>query len=180
MKSIIGYKQDEAFKSQIWDLFRKVEDKLRSTTYGTPEVMQRLDEVTVEINPRMRSTGGKANYANNVVELNYRLLANNMAELEQTFVHELAHLISVYLFGTLGRGHGRRWQSVMNKLGYAPDRCHSLDTSHLKHNRRKFTYTCGCTTFKLGVVRHRKIEKGSKYFCRKCSKTLTYVEAVST
>ncbi len=139
----------------------------------------RLDSVmrcTIELNSRMRSTAGRANYTQNKIILNNRLLSDNPDHLEQTFVHELAHLISYALHGRAGTGHGPNWKRVMRTLGYSPDRTHSLDTSGLRRvHSVKGIARCSCRTYNLKARRFNKILRGAKYRCLLC---MTHLEIV--
>ena len=129
--------------------------------------------VFVYWNPRMRSRGGVAKYNERQIELNARLLTRHPEELLTVFCHELAHILSSDIYGTKGRGHGWRWRSIFKRMGFEPKRCHQMNTDGLKHKRRKYRYSCSCRTYELGVIRHRKIQRGSRYRCSKCKKQLT-------
>jgi SprT protein len=126
----------------------------------------------IEINNRMRSVAGKANYKFNKVILNGRLLGDNPEHIEQTFAHELAHLISVALYGIKeGRGHGQAWRTTMIRLGYNPDRCHKLDVSKYRRRHKVKGYArCSCKTHELKAKMFNKILNDiSKFKCLICN-----------
>ena len=56
-------------------------------------------DITVNLNTRMRSCGGRAFYNNNHIHINYRLFNDNEDnDLRNTFTHELAHLIAHHIY----------------------------------------------------------------------------------
>lgn len=149
-------------------LLSKLEDNPRIT---------HVRDCKIEINPKMRSTAGRAYYRKNKIMMNERLLTDNPHEIEKTFAHELAHLISFALYGEAGKGHGTNWKRVMKQLGYEPDRTHDLDVSAYarKHSVKAYA-KCQCSTFALKARRVNKILRGAKYRCLKCS---THLELVT-
>lgn len=139
--------------------------------------MVKIRECKIELNPRMRSTAGRAFYRSNKIQLNERLLTDNPQDIEQTFAHELAHLISYALYGDAGKGHGSNWRRVMKQLGYEPDRTHDLDVSaYARRHPVKAYAKCKCSVYPLKARRINKILLGSKYRCLKCS---THLELVT-
>lgn len=152
----------ENFKRELLTRFDKEAGLLLKTSHAK-----------IILNPRMRSTGGRARYSRNSIELNVRLLSENPDQIKQVFAHELAHLLSVELFGlTRGRGHKRAWRNVMRRLGYEPRRTHSMDTRELRHGRGPVAPVakaqCGCMTHNLKPVRYKKMLQGVKYSCKRC------------
>jgi len=105
------------------------------------------DTVVVSWNPRMRTAAGRAFAKDFRIELNPRLQdlpeGQREAELRNTFLHELAHLIA---FARVGRRriqpHGIEWRQACHDLGIpGEDRCHALDFKP-RHLVRKYAYTC--------------------------------------
>ncbi len=105
------------------------------------------DTVVVSWNPRMRTAAGRAFAKDFRIELNPRLQdlpeGQREAELRNTFLHELAHLIA---FARVGRRriqpHGIEWQQACHDLGIpGEDRCHALDFKP-RRLARKYAYTC--------------------------------------
>ena len=105
-------------------------------------------------------TAGKASPLKNKIMLNTVLLAENgQVFIDGTVGHEVAHLISVELFGRSGRGHGYNWKSVMKVLGLNDERCHELDvTNAAAYHKSKFIYYCSScgTHMGLGPIQHKK------------------------
>lgn len=132
----------------------------------------------IVLNPRMRSTAGRARYSLNQIELNTRLLSENPDHIEQTLGHELAHLLSYEIFGSkLGRGHKKAWRSVMTRFGLEADRTHSLDTSGLKRvHMPKAEAACQCRTHLIKSRRYNKMRRGVNYTCTICKSRLVLIE----
>ena len=138
------------------------------------------ENLELVLNPRMRSTAGRAHLLTNKIELNYRLLKGNDLELENTYLHELAHIVAYYIFGRAERGHGPRWGKIMRIFGLPPERCHSLETTHLRRKLTRYLYSCseGCekneSKFKLTPNSHKKFNKKYPYRCPKCKLPLSF------
>lgn len=120
----------------------------------------------------MRTTTGRVNYGRFDISLNKRLLEANPSHINQTFIHELAHLVSVEIYGIkAGRGHGRNWQNIMRLFGVKATRAHKLDVSGLKrpHTVKAFAQ-CSCRdAIPIKARRLAKMDSGVKYKCRNCS-----------
>lgn len=151
-------------------------DRLRVTM---PEIQEHdlawILKCSIVFNPRMRTTAGRAKYLANEIELNATLLTKHPEEFDDTFVHELAHLIAVKHYGIKGKGHNRYWQHVMRSLGYKPTRTHNLDVSDVKR-RHAVICLAKCnrrTDIKIKPVRYKRILNGTKYRCRACSSYLS-------
>ena len=97
------------------------------------------DERTLEVrwNDRMRSLAGLAAFASRIIDLNARLLRRRPKETLSTLAHEVCHLVA----GSRA-GHGDKWVSAMERLGFVPETAHRLDVSHLVHRRRRWTWRC--------------------------------------
>ncbi len=115
---------------------------------------------------------GKANSGAWEIKLNMILYIQNIEDFTiNTIPHEVAHLIADKYY--YSRGHDKSWKYVMEHLGLSATRCHNYDTSHVKkRNIRKFSYTCNCTTHKVGIRVHRKLQAGSRYTCKRCKRPL--------
>ena len=155
------------YHEKAMNLFIAAKPELR----GVEEIK---NSVRVLLNPRMRSCGGKARQGN-VIEINFRLHKDNPQELEDTYVHELAHIVCQRIYPR-ERGHGYIWQRVMLQMGQQPTRCHNMDTTKYKAKRKKYIYECGCRDhIELSSVRHGRINNGASYRCRSCGQRLSYV-----
>lgn len=129
------------------------------------------DGVTVNWNKRMRSAAGRAHYQKCLIDLNPRLQLlpepKKKEEIEDTFLHELAHLVA---FGR-NRGrriqpHGAEWKQACADLGIpGEDRCHDLDFG-TRRMKRKFIYECPAC--KTSIPRVRRIKR--PVACHSCCK----------
>ncbi len=127
--------------------------------------------VCVTWNKRMRSTAGRAHYQKSLIDLNPRLQLlpepKKTEEIEDTFLHELAHLVA------FGRNRGRRiqphgleWKQACADLGIpGEDRCHDLDFGS-RRMRKKFIYEC--PVCKSTIPRVRRIKRAVA--CHSCCK----------
>jgi predicted SprT family Zn-dependent metalloprotease len=99
-------------------------------------------------------------------------------EQHQTIIHEACHIIVSYKHRHLGgnmsrpQPHGKLWKQAMRRAGVEPKRCHNVDRTGLNRKSVKHFYNCGCMTHEIGAVRHRKIQGGAIYTCRKCKSHL--------
>lgn len=96
--------------------------------------------------------------------------------IDKTPAHEVAHYVDDLVYGSKynanGRRdiHGPRWKYIMKYvMGQEPSRCHSYDTSNVKHKRETFHYCCSNGhSYKLSSVIHNRILAGNKrgYRCK--------------
>ena len=65
------------------------------------------------------------------IALSAKLLAlNGKVFVEDTPIHEAAHVIAVEVYGLAeGKGHGKRWKEVMSLLGVKASRLHSMQVA---------------------------------------------------
>jgi len=169
------------------ELIKRIEDKILETLLL---LQSRYPKTNLDI-PKWRWTkmgrvAGKAHYIDNLVELNPDFLTNHLEELiNQTLPHEIAHLVSVKVYGQqLGRGHGRFWKSVMyalSPMGVECRRCHdySLDGVSKVHPR-PYEYVCRCKdkTFNLTANIHNKIQRGQKRICVRCKTVIVLKSSI--
>ncbi|MBL9155841.1 MAG: SprT-like domain-containing protein [Verrucomicrobiales bacterium] len=128
--------------------------------------------VSVLWNPRMRTAAGRAFARDWIIELNPRLQDlpedRRDAELRNTFLHELAHLVA---FARVGRKriapHGPEWRQACHDLGIpGEDRCHALDFQPRRH-AKKFAYTCPACEAVIHRVRRLRRRVACYPCCRK-------------
>lgn len=127
------------------------------------------------------TTAGNAHYNRNQLNFNVVLAFENQEEyFTQVVPHEVAHIISVKLYGILnGSGHGVQWAGVMREcFGLKPDQYHLMDTSTVKAKRGEpvFKYQCSCKVHKISGIKHRQMQVGrSPLRCVKCKGTLSFI-----
>lgn len=134
-------------------------------------------------------TAGWAKPWSRELNFNYDLMVANWGAFDNTFIHEVAHLVDAELhpenfeppqsfvpaarWGIARRPkrnlHGATWKAIMKKMGGDPRRTHTYDTSATTVRRsttHKWVGTCGCT-MELGPKRHRKMKNGlARYWLR--------------
>jgi len=124
-------------------------------------------------NPRPRRRAGLCKIYQREIELHSTLFkAERRQELEETLLHELAHVIDHLVFK--GRGHGRTWKEVMRALELEPTRCHSLDFLQEDHQvqavacRRRSEVDYLCEKCKFVWTRSRSLPRRRIYSHRNC------------
>lgn len=132
-------------------------------------------ELTLNLNSRMRSCAGKALVSRATttgkIQLNYRLHKDNPREIENTYLHELAHVVANIRYNK-NCAHGYLWKRVMRELNANDDRCHTMDTSAYKNKTTRLLYKCGCKEHTITKNRHNKILRGAIYKCTKCKQQI--------
>lgn len=114
------------------------------------------------------------------IDLNPILLMENVNEfIEDTVVHELAHVITWELHPK-SKPHGKEWQDTMILFGAAPDRLHNFDVTTIKENRTprkrkaKHLWRCGCGGAEI-VVTDKKHDDMIAKFVTKTGNRFQYV-----
>lgn len=125
-------------------------------------------------------TAGTARSIGKLAEVRYNpvLLQENKNDfLKRTVPHEVAHIVVAEKYRYRAKPHGWEWKKVMRDFGLEPSRCHSYDTTNARvrtrgRMSREYEYKCSCRTYKLTVIRHRRVLKGVNYYCEKCKQPL--------
>lgn len=132
----------------------------------------------LNLNLKGRSAG-KYIPSNRSISLNPDLFQENVNEfINQTIPHEVAHAFQRSIYGQHMNGkrvmpHGKEWQGIMYAFGKDPNRCHNYVTKPARVFK-KYTYTCNCTTHKVGPKIHNNLSTGTRYICKKCKSLLQY------
>lgn len=127
--------------------------------------------IEVEWNRKMRTSAGRAFYQLGRIELNPRLQAlperTRDMEIERTFLHELAHLVSfARAKGRRIQPHGPEWKQACVDVGIpGEDRCHDLNFEPRKM-KRKFAYECPACGSVVERVRRLKRRVACYDCCR--------------
>lgn len=110
-----------------------------------------------------------------LIRYNDQLLMTNQCHfLAHTVTHEVAHVVARALFGKVIRPHGPEWRAVMEFFGLEAKRCHDYDTNHIPTRQlKRFEYNCSCRQHILTSIRHNRVLKGQRYYCRNCGQALT-------
>ncbi len=126
-------------------------------------------------NHRMRTTAGRAFYREQKIEMNVGLLTKNPHHFDDTFAHELAHLVSYAAYKE--KGHGQSWRYIMRVFGYEPKRCHNLDTSDVDRVHPIIARAkCRCMEHKITRILYRRMGQGRIYTCKKCRGVLQIIK----
>lgn len=152
----------------------KILNGLLNYTEVFPSTKPILDFPVIDYSLRGH-TAGVAHLQQNKMRLNADLLTRYGTEfINDTPLHELAHLIEFKLYGS--SSHGPRWKDIMRTLGQAPDRTHNFDTVAAK-TTRKFHYVCDkChTELTLGTTQHKRAQRGKNYRHR-CGGAITFIK----
>ncbi len=130
------------------------------------------EQIEVVWNRKMRTAAGRAFYQTGRIELNPRLQAlpaeTRDGEIERTFLHELAHLVSfARAAGKRIQPHGPEWKQACADVGIpGEDRCHDLNFES-RRQKRKYAYECpACGTV---VKRVRRLQR--RVACYDCCRS---------
>lgn len=135
-------------KEKIENAFITAEDFF-NRKFPRPEVV---------FSKRLRTTAGRATFkkTGGTIELCVKLMESNGSKfVEDTPVHEAAHIITDHVYGTKTQSHGNEWKTVMRMLGQEPSRVHHMRSAD------DFLYISECGTEKyLTKIRHNKLQRG--------------------
>ena len=110
------------------------------TALGAEELARKIH---VEWNARLFSAAGRADSRRSLISLNPRLREHDLAEIDRTLRHELAHLLAQFRASRRRISpHGPEWRRACHDLGIADEaRCHTLPFP-VKQRARRFLYRC--------------------------------------
>jgi SprT protein len=134
----------------------------------------------IQLFKKSRTAGYVIPSKSNIVYLNQELLLQNEQNFLSTIIpHEVAHLFADRLNDKRGiteGPHGNAWKFVMrNVFKLAPIRCHNMQTDGIGKKIKKYRYICSCQKIDVGPKVHNKISCGAKYTCKKCKKSLVFL-----
>ena len=108
-------------------------------------VLDRLANVEVIWNRRLRTTAGRAHLRELTIQLNPRLLARVPYRIDEVLAHEAAHLAVGLVHGTTVPHHGPEWSAWMVEVGHDPNAKHDFPVEGLLVSRSYFLHVCtGC------------------------------------
>ncbi len=118
-----------------------------------------------------RVTAGMAYYRLNLIGLSSLVLKTEHA-VEDTLIHEYAHLLAFQQAGRRGGGHGAVWQQAMIELGRTPKVRHTYEVTR-NTKRQEVGYQC----LRCGetIVRSRRLPRRRKYVHAPCGGDLKLV-----
>ncbi len=100
------------------------------------DVLDLTTAITWRWYPRLRTSAGRAVFADMLIELNPLLLARHPEEVRPVLIHEAAHLVVQRLHGSQPP-HGRIWKHYMRAAGESSKATHNLDVSGLQRKRKR-------------------------------------------
>ncbi len=159
-------------------LRQATEDCLKQARPLLAERGRRMLTVLVHCDLHGHAAGQVRHHPGGHIEIRYNLdIARLQPEVfvAQTVPHEVAHVLTGWLYDQRVRPHGPEWQAMMRHLGSEPKRCHDFaltDTDSL-HRQRRWAYHCACRKHLLSTTRHNRIRRGQRqYQCRDCGEIL--------
>jgi len=111
---------------------------------------------------------GTCSFKNKLIKLSkWYVELNDIEDVKDTILHEIAHGLAYVRHGKLGMGHGLLWKRVCQEIGAIPKSCSKTDLIKPK-NYYKYNDTCHCG-IEYGMHRLRR---HTTYRCPKCEFTL--------
>ena len=111
---------------------------------------------------------GQCSYTRKTISLSKPLteinLGENLWQIKDTILHEIAHALSYIRYGKIGLGHNSYWQRTCIEIGANPKRTYSA--SEVNIVKGKFLYVCN--TCGKEVRFHKRLK--SERACGKCCK----------
>lgn len=109
------------------------------------------------------------------IRFNAVLLASHPESmLAETVPHEVAHVAIHWRCGRRAKPHGAAWRELMQAFGVPARACHNLPAEPTRRLRR-FAYRCSCAEpVWLTSIRHNRVLRGERYWCRRCHELLVY------
>lgn len=134
-----------------------------SSTYGLQLCL------SWKMNPRLRTTAGRAFWLENRLEFNPKLYAENTEKfLQDTVAHEVAHIVAYHVYGSTG--HDKNFYAVCTVLGADAARCHNY-----KIEVKGTWYECGCMKHLVTSARKAWMTRGKVYKCKHCKEIIREV-----
>lgn len=118
----------------------------------------------------------KVNKSQRMIRYNPYIFARYFSEnLSITVPHEVAHYIVDCVYGLRStRPHGKEWKNIMDLFNADASVTCQFDLNGLpRRHYQRFEYTCACRTHELTRIRHNRVLKGARYYCRQCKQELT-------
>lgn len=126
----------------------------------------------------------RTNYVNQkyTMRLNKTLLEEQTdLYIDNTVVHEFAHLVTGLIYGRTVNSHGKEWKRIARELGLKnPKSTNSLYS--LRDRVEKFVYVCNCENKEhfLTKVRHNKMQNRiNTYYCIACKENIKYLKTIN-
>lgn len=133
-------------------------------TCKTNNVSQLCNRIQYEFVPSLDNRAAQCYPKKNKIQIS---LAHwnlaTLAEKKNTIIHETAHIVAVYLYGSTTSPHGREWRECVEKAGEVP----FISNIEFSEGGELYELTCGCNSVK--VTKSRAMELNKKFLhCKKC------------
>jgi predicted SprT family Zn-dependent metalloprotease len=137
-----------------------------SRQWGIPSLAR---DVSIDLNPRLRTAVARCCRDRNLVELGPRFLALRTRKAE-VLAHELAHAAVTRLFGSHVRPHGAEWRALVRAVGFIPrirlvGPCPAVRETVRKRVALEQHFEHRCPTCQMVRVARRRV---SGWRCRRC------------
>lgn len=113
---------------------------------------------------KMSVSAGKAYFQKGQISLSTVLITDRL-RMQDTLVHEFAHLLAYARLGREGVGHGEPWRQAMKDLGARPEVYHDYPVER-RRQERTLLYKCKKCGETFGRV--KPLHRGYKYTHRGC------------
>ena len=113
-----GGRQMDALNKKIPEWMEELCQRIK---FGSMKLLPGAPQLTIKINPDMRTKAGKCWYWKGLIEINGNI---PLEDARETLAHEFAHYLSTWVDGH--SGHGPAFKHWMVRLGYKPSRCHNI------------------------------------------------------
>lgn len=124
---------------------------------------------------RYRTTAGMAFFERWTIALSIHVVIDR-DRLEETLVHEFAHLLAYHRHGRAGRGHGPAWRQAMLDLGKVPETKHRYAC---RRNRPRQVVVYECAACGEKFERARRLPRRRQYQHVGCGGQVRFVAAYS-
>lgn len=164
------------------ELKKRVNDKIAECAHKSGIDCGKI-EVRYDINSKR--LGGQALLRDNVIRLNpVYLNAHTEHYINDTVVHEWAHLAAHKKYGRYISAHGNEWKNTMRAVGVVPSRTHNYTVPEgVKVGKQTTKYAIVCNKcgekMECGPKVFAKLNRGASYKHNRCGGTIAPVGKVA-
>jgi len=143
---------------------------------ASTELAHSFEAIPVIFDLKGRAAGMyKVNKSRRMIRYNPYIFGRYFSEnISTTVPHEVAHYIVDVLYGMRKtQPHGKEWKAIMSLFNADASVTCNFDLNGLPTRYyQRFDYTCSCRTHELTRIRHNRVLKGARYYCRRCKQAL--------
>jgi len=97
--------------------------------------------------------------------------------INEVLTHEYAHAVVFKLYGYNVKPHGKEWKNIMKYLGIKKPAATTTIFDNSEFIRKNsYLYKCNCDIYYLSKYIHNRIQKGYKYYCKRCNGKLIEIQ----